>query len=49
MPHRGSDRIAHRGQTYTSLMSRDPGNRVRLRVSVEPLDSYNGQQAYSQY
>jgi len=42
----------YRGQNYTSLMSRDPGNRVRLRVSVEPLDSYNGQsqgQAYSQY
>ena len=36
----------YRGQTYTSLMSRDPGNRVRLRVSVEPLDSYNEQ--YSQ-
>jgi uncharacterized protein YcfJ len=30
----------YRGQTYTSLMSRDPGNRVRLRVSVQPLDAY---------
>lgn len=38
----------YRGQTYTSLMSRDPGNRVRLRVSVEPLDSYTPQ-AYSSY
>ncbi|MBQ5949687.1 glycine zipper 2TM domain-containing protein [Massilia sp. ST3] len=36
----------YRGQTYTTLMSRDPGNRVRLRVSVEPLDSLNEQ--YSQ-
>lgn len=26
----------YRGRNYTSLMSRDPGNRVRLRVSVEP-------------
>lgn len=39
----------YRGQTYTSLMSRDPGNRVRLRVSVEPLDAYAPSQAYSQY
>ncbi|WP_020655064.1 glycine zipper 2TM domain-containing protein [Massilia niastensis] len=38
----------YRGQTYTSLMSRDPGNRVRLRVSVEPLDGYS-QSQYSQY
>jgi uncharacterized protein YcfJ len=38
----------YRGQTYTSLMSRDPGNRVRLRVSVEPLDSY-APQAHSGY
>lgn len=39
----------YRGQNYTSLMRNDPGNRVRLRVSVEPLDSYNGQgQSYSQ-
>jgi uncharacterized protein YcfJ len=30
----------YRGQTYTSLMNRDPGNRVRLRVSVQPLDAY---------
>ncbi|SFC29528.1 glycine zipper 2TM domain-containing protein [Massilia yuzhufengensis] len=30
----------YRGQTYTSTMSRDPGNRVRLRVSVQPLDAY---------
>ena len=36
----------YRGQTYTTLMNRDPGNRVRLRVSVEPLDAYNDQ--YSQ-
>lgn len=27
-----------RGQTYTTLMNRDPGNRVRLRVSVQPID-----------
>ncbi|MES3023686.1 MAG: glycine zipper 2TM domain-containing protein [Pseudomonadota bacterium] len=26
----------YRGQTYTTMMSRDPGKRVRLRVSVEP-------------
>ncbi len=26
----------YRGQTFTSFMNRDPGNRVRLRVSVEP-------------
>ncbi|NHZ61090.1 glycine zipper 2TM domain-containing protein [Massilia genomosp. 1] len=26
----------YRGQTYTSLMDRDPGQRIRLRVSVEP-------------
>jgi uncharacterized protein YcfJ len=26
----------YRGHNYTTLMSRDPGNRVRLRVSVEP-------------
>lgn len=30
----------YRGQTYTTLMNRDPGNRVRLRVSVQPLDNY---------
>jgi uncharacterized protein YcfJ len=30
----------YRGQTYTSLMSRDPGNRVRLHVSVRPVDAY---------
>lgn len=29
-----------RGRTYTSLMARDPGHRVRLRVSVEPDQSY---------
>lgn len=29
----------YRGRSYTSLMARDPGNRVRLRVSVEP-DQY---------
>ncbi len=42
----------YRGQNYTSIMRNDPGNRVRLRVSVEPLDSYgspNQGQAYSQY
>jgi uncharacterized protein YcfJ len=39
----------YRGQNYTSLMRNDPGNRVRLRVSVQPLDSYDGGQAYSQY
>ena len=37
----------YRGQTYTSLMNTDPGNRVRLRVSVQPVDSAS--QAYSQY
>jgi len=26
----------YRGRNYTSLMARDPGQRVRLRVSVEP-------------
>jgi uncharacterized protein YcfJ len=26
----------YRGHNYTSIMSRDPGQRVRLRVSVEP-------------
>jgi len=30
----------YRGQTYNTLMNRDPGNRVRLRVSVQPVDSY---------
>ncbi|WP_308601094.1 glycine zipper 2TM domain-containing protein [Massilia sp. Dwa41.01b] len=29
----------YRGQNYTSFMNRDPGNRIRLRVSVEP-DQY---------
>jgi uncharacterized protein YcfJ len=24
------------GRSYTSMMDRDPGDRVRLRVSVEP-------------
>jgi uncharacterized protein YcfJ len=28
----------YRGQTYNTLMNRDPGNRVRLRVSVQPVD-----------
>ena len=39
----------YRGQNYTSLMRNDPGNRVRLRVSVQPLDSYDDGQTYSQY
>lgn len=39
----------YRGQNYTSYMRNDPGNRVRLRVSVEPLDSIPQGQAYSQY
>ncbi len=26
----------YRGRNYTSVMARDPGSRVRLRVSVEP-------------
>ncbi len=26
----------YRGRSYTSIMDRDPGQRVRLRVSVEP-------------
>ena len=30
----------YRGQTYTTLMNRDPGNRVRLRVSAHPVDGY---------
>ena len=29
----------YRGRSYTSFMNRDPGNRVRLRVTVEP-DQY---------
>jgi uncharacterized protein YcfJ len=29
----------YRGQTFNTVMNRDPGNRVRLRVSVEP-DQY---------
>ena len=29
----------YRGQNHTAFMQRDPGNRVRLRVSVEP-DQY---------
>ena len=28
----------YRGRNYTSMMQRDPGERVRLRVSVEPED-----------
>jgi uncharacterized protein YcfJ len=32
----------YRGRSYTSIMARDPGERVRLRVSVEPEE-----QAYS--
>ncbi|MFK3736144.1 glycine zipper 2TM domain-containing protein [Massilia sp. TN1-12] len=27
----------YRGHTYTTVMDRDPGNRVRLRVSVDPV------------
>ncbi len=26
----------YRGRSYTSIMDRDPGDRIRLRVSVEP-------------
>jgi uncharacterized protein YcfJ len=26
----------YRGHNYTTVMNRDPGNRIRLRVSVEP-------------
>ncbi len=33
----------YRGQTYTSIMDRDPGERIRLRISVEP----ERQQQYS--
>ena len=29
----------YRGQTATTLMNRDPGNRVRLRVSAQPIDA----------
>ena len=28
----------YRGRSYTTVMQRDPGERVRLRVSVEPED-----------
>lgn len=27
----------YRGRNYTSIMAQDPGERIRLRVSVEPL------------
>jgi uncharacterized protein YcfJ len=27
----------YRGHTYSTVMNQDPGNRVRLRVSVEPV------------
>ena len=27
----------YRGRNYTSIMSEDPGQRIRLRVSVEPI------------
>jgi uncharacterized protein YcfJ len=27
----------YRGHTYTEVMNRDPGERIRVRVSVEPL------------
>lgn len=30
----------YRGQNHTAFMSRDPGNRIRLRVSVEPDQQY---------
>lgn len=30
----------YRGRSYTTVMPRDPGNRVRLRVSVEPEMNY---------
>ncbi len=26
----------YKGRSYTSVMARDPGQRIRLRVSVEP-------------
>jgi uncharacterized protein YcfJ len=29
----------YRGHTYTTVMNRDPGNRIRVRVSVE-ADQY---------
>lgn len=29
----------YRGRNYTSIMSSDPGQRVRLRVSVEPMQN----------
>lgn len=35
----------YRGHTYTTVMPRDPGNRIRLRVSVEP-DTYGANGAY---
>ena len=31
----------YRGRNYTSVMARDPGQRVRLRVSVEPEQNQN--------
>jgi hypothetical protein len=30
----------YRGRNYTSIMSYDPGERVRLRVVVEPMQRY---------
>ena len=30
----------YHGQNHTAFMSRDPGNRIRLRVSVEPDGQY---------
>ncbi|WP_313707213.1 glycine zipper 2TM domain-containing protein [Massilia sp.] len=30
----------YRGQTETAFMSRDPGNRIRLRVSAQPDEQY---------
>lgn len=30
----------YRGQTHTALMQQDPGNQVRLRVSVQPIEAY---------
>ena len=29
----------YRGRTYTNFMSYDPGQRIRLRVNVEPMNN----------
>ena len=34
----------YRGRNYTSIMANDPGQRIKLRVSVEPLQQQQQQQ-----